>query len=64
MTFEEALKNMREGKKVRCPSLSENTFELNVWNESFIVDDGISLLPLYGLKIKYILANDWEIVND
>lgn len=64
MKFEEVLKAMKSGKKARCPSLSENTFELNAWSESFIVDDGISLLPLYGLKVKYILADDWEVVND
>ena len=37
--------------------------ENDVWSESFIVDDGISLIPLYGLKVKYILADDWEVVE-
>lgn len=62
MKFELALKAMREGKKVRCPSLSRNTFELELFTKQFYVNDGLNLLPLYFIKDKYILSNDWEVV--
>lgn len=61
--FEDALKAMREGKKVRCPSLSPNTFEFEPWTKRFFVNDGLALLPIYGIKDEYILAEDWEIVE-
>lgn len=64
MRFEEALKAMREGKKVRCPSLSKNIFQLEPWSNQFFVNDGLSLLPIYGIKNKFILSTDWEIVDD
>lgn len=64
MRFEEALKSMRDGKKVRCPSLSRNTFQLEPWSNQFFVNDGLSLLPIYGIKDKFILAEDWEVVCD
>lgn len=64
MKFEEALKAMREGKRVRCPSLSKNIFELEPWTKQFFVNDGLSLMPIYGIKDKFILADDWEVVND
>lgn len=57
MKFEDALKAMREGKKVRCLSLSPNTFELEPWTKRFFVNDGMNLLPIYGIK------DDWEIVE-
>lgn len=40
MKFEQAMQAMREGKKVRCPSLSPNTFEFNQFARRFFVDDG------------------------
>lgn len=46
MKFEDALKAMREGKKVRCLSLSPNTFELEPWTKRFFVNDGMNLLPI------------------
>ena len=64
MRFEEAFKAMREGKKVKCPSLSPNTFEFNQWARRFFVNDGMCLLPIYGIKDEYLLAEDWEIVDD
>lgn len=54
---------MREGKKVRCLSLSPNTFELEPWTKRFFVNDGMNLLPIYGIKDEYLLADDWEIVE-
>lgn len=63
MKFEEALKAMRKGKKVRCPSLSPNTFEFEPWTKRFFVNDGLALLPIYGIKDEYILAEDWEIIE-
>lgn len=57
------LKAMREGKKVRCLSLSPNTFELEPWTKRFFVNDGMNLLPIYGIKDEYLLADDWEIVE-
>lgn len=64
MRFEEALKAMREGKKVKCPSLSPNTFEFNQQARGFFINDGMNLLPIYGIKDEYLLAEDWEIVDD
>lgn len=57
MKFEDALKAMR----VRCLSLSSNTFELEPWTKRFFVNDGMNLLPIYGIKDEYLLADDWEI---
>lgn len=34
--FEDALKAMRAGKKVRCLSLSPNTFEFEPWTKRFL----------------------------
>ena len=64
MGFEEALKAMKEGKKVRCPSLSPNTFELEPQSRRFFVNDGLNLLPIYGIKDEYLLSEDWEIVDE
>lgn len=46
MKFEDALKAMREGKKVRCLSLSPNTFELEPWTKRFFVNDGFMVLKM------------------
>lgn len=64
MRFEDALKAMRDGKKVRCPSLSPNTFELIPWTKQFFVNDGLSEIPISGITIKFLLTEDWEIVQD
>lgn len=64
MKFEDALKAMREGKKVRCLSLSPNTFELEPWTKRFFVNDGMNLLPIYGIKDEYLLSEDWEFVDE
>lgn len=64
MRFEEALEAMRERKKVRCPSLSPNTFKLDQWSRRFFVNDGMNLLPIYGIKDEYLLAEDWEVVDE
>lgn len=64
MRFEQAMQGMREGKKVKCPSLSPNTFELNQWSRRFFVNDGMNLLPIYGIKDEYLLSEDWEFVDE
>lgn len=62
MTFEEVLPKMKSGKKCIVPSLSKNYFYFV--NDTLFVNDGMSDLPIYGLKIDYILATDWEILKD
>lgn len=59
MTFEEILPLMKSGKRCVAPSLSINSFYF-VDNQLF-VNDGLHDLPIYGLKIEYILATDWEV---
>ena len=62
MKFDQALKAMREGKRVNAPSLSPNCFYLI--NNHFFVYDGMAELPIYGIKDEYLLAEDWEVVDD
>lgn len=33
------------------------------WTKRFFVNDGMNLLPIYGIKDEYLLADDWEIVE-
>lgn len=46
------------------PDLSLNTFELNQWSRRFFVNDGMNLLPIYGIKDEYLLSEDWEFVDE
>lgn len=65
MRFEEALKAMRKGKKVRCPSLSKNIFYFARWTQTFYIKECVgNSYPTYSFGISLILATDWEIVND
>lgn len=59
MTFEEVLPKMKQGVRCIASRLSKNCFYF-VDNQLF-VNDGENDLPIYGLKIDYILATDWEI---
>lgn len=65
MRFEGALQAMREGKKVRCPSVSKNIFSFVRWSQTFYVEEyGANLHPTYSFGSCLILATDWEIVDD
>lgn len=61
-TFEEALKCMREGKKVKVARLSRNYIYLK--NGCFYAYDGIYSIPCSFLRTDFILAEDWEVVED
>lgn len=59
MTFEEILPKMKKGVHCYSPSLSNNCFYF-IDNQLY-VNDGMSDLPIYGLKIDYILSIDWQV---
>lgn len=67
MRFEEALKAMREGKKVKRPAqynprtIMENTIiEVCTWNGK----EPINYEPLNSIQCSNILAEDWEVVDE
>lgn len=62
MKFEEALKAMREGKKVKVARLSPNYIYLE--NDYFYSHDGLYSIPCGFLRTDFILAEDWEIVDE
>lgn len=62
MKFEEALKAMREGKKVKVARLSPNYIYLK--NDYFYSHDGLYSIPCGFLRTDFILAEDWEIANE
>lgn len=63
MTFEEALKCMREGKKVKRPCMFYPIF-FDKEQEIFCAkwDDGYE--QIYWIEHLDILAEDWEVVVD
>lgn len=67
MTFEEALKAMREGKKVKRPKqynprtiFEENIVEVVTWEHNRVID----YEPLNSIRCTNILAEDWEIIDE
>ncbi len=62
MRFEEALKAMREGKKVKRPN-SSTIFALN---NGFLsrYDELCGYTKIYWLSRLFINAEDWEVVED
>lgn len=61
MNFSQALELMKKGKKLQVPRLSTNY--IYIVNNNFFVYDGFSVLPIYGIKTEYLLAEDWEVIN-
>lgn len=66
MRFEDALKAMREGKKVKRPCMTQNlVITKTEWGEQYILiyhyDYGF--IP-YRADSADILAEDWEIVEN
>lgn len=65
MRFEEALKAMREGKKVRQKGFKGwILLEDGLIKESFYRATKNYILPEDALCLSAILAEDWEIVDD
>lgn len=65
MRFEEAFKAMRNGKKLTTPRLKPNYLYLDQCeNGQFYVNDGIYDIPIQNIKTEYLLAEDWEIVDE
>ena len=63
MKFEEALKAMREGKKVKRPDfMYPIIFEKDEELFFAIYEDGYELI--YWLEHNDIIAEDWEVVDD
>lgn len=67
MRFDEALKCMREGKKVKRPIqynprmiYDGRIIEVCTWNGK----EPIDYEPLSGMMCENILAEDWEVVED
>lgn len=60
--FEEALKAMREGKKAKVARLSPNYIYLK--NDCFYSYDGLYSIPCGFLRTDFILAEDWEIIDE
>ena len=60
--FEEALKAMREGNKAKVARLSPNYIYLE--NDCFYFYDGLYNIPCGFLKTDFILAEDWEIIDE
>lgn len=66
MRFEEALKAMRDGKKVFVSNVFVND-KIKVWLKDGIVRLGESeeySREIYDLRISAILSEDWEVVEN
>ena len=59
MRFEEALKAMREGKKVQKRTLTYRLDELDNGSNCLMVE-----YPIGNLSKDDILAEDWEVIDD
>lgn len=59
MRFEEALKAMREGKKVQKRTLTYRLDELDNGSNCLMVE-----YPIDNLSKDDILSEDWEVVDD
>ena len=66
MTFEEALKAMREGKKVKRPiHLTPRVIRDGRICEAYKTDRGLWIsLPMDSMNCCNIIADDWEVVDD
>lgn len=65
MTFEEALKAMRDGKKVIFKGRSYPlTIKENCICELYRTTDNDYYEPLQSINVCNIMRNDWEIVQD
>lgn len=64
MEFEQALKAMKEGKKTTNGKLKPVYIFMEPETQQFFVNDGLNDLPIYGIKTEYLLADDWEIVDE
>ena len=65
MRFEEALKAMREGKKVSCYLDNRCIENLHIKKNRLYADDFRLETPiLINPSADYILAEDWEVVED
>ena len=70
MRFEEALKVMREGKKVKSSKIIFPLFIANYTNgfgdtyKAICWRDGRGCLHYHTVNHNEIFAEDWEIVND
>lgn len=66
MRFEEALKAMREGKKVKRPiQLTPRVMRDGRICEAYKTDKGIwKFIPMDGMNCCNIIAGDWEEVVD
>lgn len=67
MRFEEALKAMRKGKKVKLCGFVFMIKDKDILL-TFTGEPGYTAWPTYllceGLTSKYILADDWEVVDE
>lgn len=59
MKFEEALKAMREGKKVQKGTLTYRLDELDNGSSCLMVE-----YPIGNLSTNDIVSEDWEVVDD
>ena len=64
MKFEEAFKAMREGKKITNGKLKPVYIFMEPETQQFFVNDGLNDFPIYAIKTEYLLADDWEMVED
>lgn len=64
MRFEEALKSIRDGKKVTNGKLKPVYIFMVPETQQFFVNDGLNDLPIYGIKTEYLMADDWEVVDE
>lgn len=65
MKFEEALKAMREGKKVNCYLVDKCIENLHIKRGNLYADDFRVEHPiLINPSQDFILAEDWEVVEE
>lgn len=66
MRFEEALKAMREGKKVKRPvQFNPRTIKDGIICEAYKTDKGIwQYFSMDSMNCCNIIAGDWEVIDD
>ena len=64
MKFEEALKAMREGKKVKLPLLVPHYEEVKIVNGVLLCRIKRKFEIFISVPLKAVMSEDWEVVED